>query len=576
MLDTLIENGTLIDGSGAARRRADVGVRDGRIVAIGEISEAATQTVDASGRIVCPGFVDAHTHYDAQVFWDPALTPSSTHGVTSVIAGNCGFTIAPLSDDPADADYLIRMLARVEGMPLGSLQKGVPWGSWKSFGEYLDVLSGTLAINAGFLVGHTALRRTVMGARSVNHEATPAEIESMQELLRTSIREGGLGFSTTLSVTHNDAAGDPVPSRAATDEELYALADVVSEFSGTSIMLIPGVGSFDQETIERMTNLSLRAKRPINWNLLNPVSAQREVIEAQLAVSDYAAARGARILALTVPQAMSVRLNFLGGFALDALPGWSAVIGLPVEERKKALADPVVRKKLDDAARSEEAGPMAGLANWGVMTIVEVFKEEHERFVGMTVAEIAEEQGKQPFDALLDLVVADDLKTYFKPPIFGDDDESWQMRGEAWTDERTVVGASDAGAHLDMIDTFAFSTQILGEGRRRKLITTEEAVHQLTEVPAKLFGLRERGLVAEGYHADIVVFDEETVETGPIHVRYDLPCGSPRLFADAVGIEHVFVNGQEIVRGTDLTGEFPGQIIRPGADTDTVTIPAEA
>ncbi len=576
MLDTLIKNGTLIDGSGGTRRRADLGLRDGRIVAVGEISEARAETIDAEGRIVCPGFVDAHTHYDAQVFWDPALTPSSNHGVTSIVAGNCGFTIAPLSGDPADADYLIRMLARVEGMPLGSLQKGVPWGSWESFGEYLGVLTGKLAINAAFLVGHTALRRMVMGKRAVNHEATPEEVEAMQELLRVCIREGGLGFSTTLSLTHNDAAGDPVPSRAASDEELYALADVVSEFPGTSIMLIPGVGAFDEETRERMTNLSLRAKRPINWNLLNPVSGQREVIEAQLAVSDYAAERGARILALTVPQAMSVRLNFLGGFALDALPGWSSVIGLPVEERKKALADPETRKWMNEAASSKDAGPMAGLANWGVMTIVEVFKEEHRRFVGMTVAEIADEEGKQPFDALLDLVVADDLKTFFKPPIFGDDDESWQMRGESWTDERTIVGASDAGAHLDMIDTFAFSTQILGEGRRRTSITTEEAVHQLTEVPAKLFGLRERGLIAEGYHADIVIFDEETIETGPIHLRYDLPCGSPRLFAEAVGIEHVFVNGREIVRGTDLTGEFPGKIIRPGIDTDTVTIPAEA
>jgi len=576
MLDTLIENGTLIDGSGGARRRADVGVRDGRIVAIGEISEAATQTVDASGRIVCPGFVDAHTHYDAQVFWDPALTPSSNHGVTSVIAGNCGFTIAPLSDDPADADYLIRMLARVEGMPLGSLQKGVPWGSWKTFGEYLDVLSGTLAINAAFLVGHTALRRAVMGERAVNHEASAAEIEAMQALLRVSIREGGLGFSTTLSQTHNDAEGEPVPSRAATDEELYALADVVSEFPGTAIMMIPGVGTFSAETIERMTNLSLRSKRPINWNLLNPVFIQREIIEGQLAVSDYAAERGATVVALTVPQAMSVRLNFRGGFALDAIPGWPAVIGLPVEERKKALSDPATRKWMDEAAHSQGAGPMAGLANWGVMTIVEVDKAEHRPFVGMTVAEIAAQQGKQPFDALLDLVVADDLKTYFKPPTFGDDDESWQMRGEAWLDDRTVVGASDAGAHLDMIDTFAFSTQMLGEGRRRTQVTTEEAVHQLTEVPARLFGLRERGLIAEGYHADIVVFDEETVETGPIHVRYDLPCGSPRLFADAVGIDHVFVNGREIVRGTALTGEFPGKILRPGIDTDTVTIPAEA
>jgi N-acyl-D-aspartate/D-glutamate deacylase len=415
-----------------------------------------------------------------------------------------------------------------------------------------------------------------MGERAVNHAASTAEIEAMQALLRVSIREGGLGFSTTLSQTHNDAAGEPVPSRAATDEELYALADVVSEFPGTAIMMIPGVDAFSQEMVERMTNLSLRSKRPLNWNLLNPVASQREMVEGQLAASDYAAERGATVLALTVPQAIEIRINFLGGFVLDALPGWDAVLGLPLEERKQALSDPTTRKWMDEAAHSEAAGALAAFTDWESMTIVELHRQEHQPLVGMTVAELAAQQGKQPFDALLDLAVADDLKTYFKPPSVGSDDESWQMRGQAWVDDRTIVGASDAGAHLDMIDTFAFSTQILGEGRRRTSITTEQVVHQLTEVPARLFGLRERGLIAEGYHADIVVFDEETVEKGPTYVRYDLPCGSPRLFADAVGIDHVFVNGREIVRGTNLTGKFPGQILRPGIDTDTVRIPADA
>ena len=573
MLDLKITGGTLVDGTGGAARTGDVGVRDGRIVALGDVSEDAPQTIDATGRIVCPGFIDVHTHYDAQVFWDGTLSPSSFHGVTSVVGGNCGFSIAPLSDTAGE--YLMRMLARVEGMPLESLEAGVPW-DWRSFGEYLDKLESRLAVNAGFMVGHSALRRVVMGERAVGHEATDAELQAMCELLATSLREGGLGFSSTVSPTHNDGDGQPVPSRHASREELIALARVVRDFPGTTLEFLPGVSEFSDEQKQLMTDLSLAARRPLNWNVLAPSASNGDYVAAQLSATDYARERGAEVLALTVPQAMSVRINLTSGFVFDALPNWAAFFQLPLAERKEKLRDPAYRKHLDEGANSEAAGLLRGLAQWQNMRVIETAAPENKACEGKTVGEIAEAEGKAPFDALCDLAISDDLKTSFMPPGSGDSDADWAARASVWSDDRAVIGASDAGAHLDMIDTFALSTQVLGNGvREHGVMGLEAAVHQLTEVPARLWGLRERGRLEEGWYADITVFDPETVATGPTYTRYDLPAGAGRLYADARGVEHVIVNGVPIVAGGEATGNLPGTIFRSGRDTETVEVPGE-
>ena len=569
MLDMIIRGGSVVDGSGAPARRADVGIRDGRIVAIGTVGEAAREEIDATGLTVAPGFVDVHTHYDAQAFWDPTLSPSCYHGVTTVIAGNCGFSIAPLNGKPEDSEYLMRMLARVEGMPLESLREGVPW-NWRSFAEYLDALDGKLAINAGFMVGHSAIRRYVMGARAVGSHATEADIAAMQQLLRESIAAGGLGLSSTVSPTHNDAEGKPVPSRHATDEELYALASVVKEFPGTLLELLPGVGNFTEAEKERMTKFALAGNRSVNWNLLSPNATMPELHRAQLAASDYAAARGATVIALTLPQPTKIRLNLVSGFVIDALPGWAEVIAKPLPERKAAFADPALRARLDAGAHSPEAGVLAALANWGTWTIEETFVAANKPWQGRTVGELAAAQGKAPFDAMLDLSLSEDLRTSFVPQVLGDDDESWRLRGEAWQDPRTVIGASDAGAHLDMIDTFAFSTEVLANGvRKRGLISLEQAVHQLTEVPARMVGLKERGLLKEGFCADVVVFDPATIASRPTQTRFDLPGGAGRLYAEADGVAHGIVNGREIVRHGTYTGTPGGRVLRSGRDTAT-------
>jgi N-acyl-D-aspartate/D-glutamate deacylase len=569
MLDVVIKGGTIVDGTGGPSQQADLGIRDGRIVAVGAIDEEATQTIDASGKIVSPGFVDVHTHYDAQAFWDGTLSPSPYHGVTSVVGGNCGFSIAPLA--PGAGEYLMKMLSRVEGMPLEALEEGVPW-SWESFGEYLGLLDGKLSVNAGFMVGHSAIRRSVMGERAIGHEANEEELAGMVELLRASLSEGGMGFSSTVSSTHNDFDGNPVPSRHASKEEMLTLARQVRDFEGTTVEFLPGVG-WGEEEANYMADISLAANRPVNWNVLVPNSQNIQHAMDQLAATDIARARGAEVIALTVPQPMTIRINLDSGFVFDALHNWAPFFKKTKAEKIEFLSDPVRRKKFGEDAQNPES-PMHMLANWDFFTIDQAQKDSLKQYCGRRIGEIAEEMGKTSFDTLIDIAIEDDLQTYFMPPTMGEDDETWKMRGELWHDDRTIIGASDAGAHLDMIDTFAFSSQVLGEGvRKRKLITMEEAVRQLTDVPASLYGLRERGRLEVGFHADVVVFDADEVGLGETYTKFDLPAGAGRLYADANGIEHVFTNGVEIIRQGEDTGARPGTVFRSGRDTRTVELP---
>lgn len=564
--DLLLRGADVIDGSGAPRRRADVGLLNGRITAIGKLGRGdATHELDLDGLVLAPGFVDVHTHFDAQVFWDPALTPSCLHGVTSVAGGNCGFTIAPLT--PEAGPYLQRMLARVEGLPLATLEAGVPW-DWRSFGDYLDRLEGRLGINAGFLVGHSTLRRVVMGDEANQREARADEIEAMERLLHESLAGGGLGFSSSLAPTHNDGEGRPVPSRLSSREELIRLSACVRAHPGTSLEFIPTVGLFDDATIDLMIEMALAAERTLNWNVLGVSAMSRRTMENQLSASDRAAERGARIVALALSQQMTMRLNLLSGFIFDALPGFAEIIALPLKERMRRLAEPTLRAELDRRANSSEAGLFRIFANWGGFRIDQTFSDETARWRGCTVAEAAEALGKKPFDAFLDLALADRLQTSFIPPLPGDDDETWRLRAEIWQDPRVVVGASDAGAHLDMIDTFAATTTLVGPAvRDRGLLPLETAVKLITDTPARLYGLRQRGRIEIGWHADLVAFNPATVGPGPVHTRHDLPGGASRLFAEARGIAHVFVNGEEVVRGGELTGRLPGRVLRSGRDT---------
>lgn len=574
MLDYVIRGGTVIDGTGAPGVVADVGIRDGRIVAVGKVDEPASTTVDATGMVVCPGFVDPHTHYDAQLFWDPLATPSNLHGVTSVVAGNCGFTIAPLA--PENADYLLNMMVKVEGMPKAALEQGVPW-NWTSFADFLDRFEGKLGVNAGFLVGHCALRRDVMGEKSVGNEATPEQIAEMKRLLAAAIEAGGLGFSTTQSYTHSDGEGAPVPSRWATADEVLQLAQVVSEHEGTTLEWVTDgcLKGFTEEEIDLMIQMSLRGQRPINWNVLTIDSAEPERYRHQLGASVKAEERGAKVVALTMPTLVGMNMSFRTFCALNQLPDWGEILSLPIPERIEKLSDPAVRVFMENRANSPEAGVFARLTGWGRYRIGDTYSEENEGLKGRLVADIARERGVRDFFALLDIVIADELKTVLWPGPTDDDPESWRLRAEAWDSGYTMIGGSDAGAHLDRMCGAPYTTEWLGDCIRGKQLTSlENAVRHLTDVPARLFGLTGRGRVAEGWIADLVVFDPTTIDSGPVELVADLPGGTSRLYADAVGIDKVFVNGRVTVDGGKATGELPGTVLRSGRDTETVLVPA--
>jgi N-acyl-D-aspartate/D-glutamate deacylase len=574
VLDLLIEGGTVADGSGAPVRRCDIGVRAGRVVAIyepGGNDEPANRTIDAGGCIVMPGFVDLHTHYDAQLFWDPTASPSPLHGVTTVIGGNCGFSLAPAGE--RHADYLTRMMARVEGMPLRALQEGLDW-KWTSFGDWLDRLEGEVGVNAGFLVGHSALRRAVMGDDAVGSVATPAQREAMVALAHEAMTQGAFGLSTSQAHTHHDGEGNPVPSRHADRSEFEALAASVADHSGTTLeLIVPGcLNGFTDDEVELMGTLSLLAGRPANWNVLGVSAMAPDRTEHQLAASDAVAARGGRLVALTLPHNMKIRLSFEHGAILDGLPGWREVIALEPTQRIAALGDPEVRRRLEEGASSDEAGILKALTNWGRLVISETFSPETASYEGRTVREAAAERGQEPFDAMLDVVVADKLRTGLRPPI-PESEEDWEARARVWRDPRAVVGGSDAGAHLDVMCGAIYSTSLLGDAvRKRGLVSWEEAAHMLSAVPAALYGLRDRGRIAEGWWADIVVVDPERVGHGSERTRDDLPAGASRLYAEAEGVEHVLVNGIEVASGGKLTGELAGRILRSGRDSDTVRV----
>ena len=574
MLDVLIKGATVVDGSGRPGRRADVGIRDGRIAGVGTLDEAAGETIDADGLVATPGFVDPHTHYDAQLFWDPTASSSSLHGVTTIIAGNCGFTLAPLAEP--DADYIRRMMTKVEGMPLAALEQGVPW-NWSSFADYLGRLDGHVGVNVGFLVGHCAVRRNVMGADAVGREASDEQIAAMVRLLHESLDAGGLGFSTTLSFTHSDGDGEPVASRWASRDEVLALCGAVRDHDGTTLEYVTDgcLRGFRPDEVDLMAEMTLAARRPLNWNVLTVDAHEPERYRSQLAANEHAAAAGGRSVALTMPVLVEMNMSFRNYCALFMLPDWSAVMNLPIPERMAKLRDPAVRRHLNERARSRDAGVFARLTDWGRYQIGDTFSDANEGLKGQRVADLARGRGHDPFDTLLDVVLEDDLRTVLWPLPTDDDDGSWSLRRDAWARDDVLIGGSDAGAHLDRMCGAPYTTQFLADCLRgRQLVSFERAVQLVTADPAALFGLRARGKLQEGYHADVVLLDPDTVGARDVSLVADLPGGTSRLFAASVGIERVLVNGHPIVTGGRSTGDTPGVIVRSGADTATVPVPA--
>jgi N-acyl-D-aspartate/D-glutamate deacylase len=571
VLDEVIRGGTVIDGTGAPGVVADVGIRDGRVVTIGKIDEEAAREIDATGCIVTPGFVDPHTHYDAQLLWDPTASPSSVHGVTTVVGGNCGFTLAPLRD--GDAEYLRRMMAKVEGMPLAALEHGTDW-EWETFAQFLDRFEGNIAVNAGFLTGHCAIRRYVMGADAIGNEATPDQIAEMRAELGRALDAGALGFSFTQAGSHSDGDGRPVASRWSTPGELLAMCEETGAHPGTTLEgIVQGcLDQFSDDEIELLSKLSAAADRPLNWNVLTIDSRESDRVPRQLGAGDRARELGGRLVALTMPVGVPMNMSFLTYCAIWLLPGWQEVMGKPVPERIRALSDPDTRVWLLERSLSQDAGVFRRLADWGDYRLGDVYSEQNQPLRGRVVKDIAAERGKSSFGTLLDIVIADDLRTVLWPVPKDDDDASWELRRQVWNDERAMLGGSDAGAHLDRMCGAPYTTRFLADCLRgRQLVSLERAVQLITSAPAALFGLRDRGVLREGAIADIVVFDPATVDAEEATLVRDLPGDAARLTAGSQGVLRVLVNGVPIVEEGKPTGATPGTVLRSGRDTETVT-----
>jgi N-acyl-D-aspartate/D-glutamate deacylase len=573
MLDEIIRGGSVVDGTGAPARPADVGIRDGRIVVVGDTDEPALVTTDADGLMVTPGFVDPHTHYDAQLLWDPTASPSTAHGVTTVIGGNCGFTLAPIR--PGDEDYLRRMMSKVEGMPLAALEAGVEWG-WTSFAEYLDRLDGRIAVNAGFLVGHCAVRRFVMGEGAVGGPATAEQVAAMTVELARGIEAGGLGLSTTLSTSHSDGDGQPVASRWASTDELLTLCREVGRHPGTTLeAIVPGcLDQFSDDEIDLLAQMSATAGRPLNWNVLTVDASVPERVPRQLAAGDAAERAGGRVVALTMPVLVPMNMSFLTFCGLWLLPDWQSVLACPVDERIDRLRTPEVRRHLQERAHAPEAGVFRRLADWDRYVIGDTWAPANEPTRGRSVGELAAERGQEPFDTLVDIVIEDDLRTVLWPVPRDDDPRSWELRRQVWEDPRAMLGGSDAGAHLDRMCGAPYPTRFLGDALRgRRLVPVERAVQLMTQAPAELFGLVDRGTLRPGAFADVVVLDPAAVDSGPATLVADLPGGSARLTAVSRGITRVLVNGVAVVVDGVETGAVPGRVLRSGRDTVTVATP---
>lgn len=553
MHEIVITGGTVVDGTGAPGRRADVGVDDGRITAVAE-GLTGHRVLDATGQVVAPGFIDIHTHYDAQVFWDPDLTPSAFHGVTTVIAGNCGFSIAPVRAE--GVDLLARTLQHVEDMSYDTLAAGVPWDDFETFPEYLAAVDERgSALNYGCYVGHTAVRLYVMGDEAYERPATDDELARMQEVVAEAMAGGAIGFATSASPTHNGAGGRPVPSRVADLAEVRALLQPLKEADAGVVALLPG-GVFSNDEVFA---LQRDIGRPFTWTALLTVKGL-PYHEKVIAAHDAARRDGVDVWPQVSCRPLVFQMNLAEPFTLNTRPSFAALMDRPLDERIAAYRDPAWR-----ASAWEDVSGGGGLlpVNWGSFSVAE--SERHPELVGRSVVELAEERGGTPLDVVLDLSLEDDLATRFWSVLANDDPDAiaWLLPRDG-----VLVGLADSGAHVSQLCDACFATDLLGPWvRDRQVMPLERAIHKLTAEPAAVYGLTDRGVVAPGKAADLVVFDPATVAPGPLRRVWDFPADGERLTADApVGVTHVLVNGTPIrVDGAmdpAALASRPGQLLR--------------
>ncbi len=578
--DLLIKNGRVVDGSGEPSFYADVAVKNGKIVGVGKINGSATRIIDAEGRAVAPGFIDHHTHYDPQALWDPLCGSTAHNGNTSVIVGQCGTVLAPAR--PGDGDWYLGLFHTMEDIPLAAMRKGVDF-AWESIPDYLEALGRNRGVNAGVLVGHSGVRRYVLGEAAQERSATPEEIEQMRLLVREGILAGAVGFSIGNFVDQGmETFGAKIPSSVATDEERYALASVLGEL-GTGVFQVSGGAPGGTYGPARTAQeLARRTGRPAMYNLISQEVSKPDEWKEHLQILDEAFKSGARAYASSVSVTAGPVFNLRQGLdtgededlaspklAFQGMPTWDAVMAQPVAERTRSFRDPETRTALSGEAM-EGAGAqwnvrMGGRQltydrRWGLVQVFMAFQERNRGFEGQSVEQIAQTQGKGVMDAFLDLALDEELETRFQLIDRNTEVESQrQILGSPYT----VIGTTDGGARPDKQDRFEYTTHLLGYWvREKQIMSLEDAVYRLTGKTALMHDLHDRGFIAAGKAADIVIFDPDTIASKPRMPVYDLPGGELQVKRDAVGMDYVIVNGEVLIEGGEYTGALPGQVLR--------------
>jgi N-acyl-D-aspartate/D-glutamate deacylase len=560
--DLVIRGGLIVDGSGAPARRADLAVAGGRIAEVGAVRDRGREEIDAAGLHVAPGFIDPHTHYDAQLHWDPFASSSSWHGVTTVVTGNCGFTIAPCR--PADRDQLMRMLQYVEAMSLEAMRKGIHW-DFETFGEYLEGLErGGLWVNVGALVGHSAVRQYVMGPAAWERPASEDEIERMAALVREAMAAGAVGLSSSANTNHVGDRGRPVPSRLAEERELTRLVSAMGATGRGILELTIGGSRVDRVAeIDRFAELARASGRPVTLVSIrhNPLSPgeHREVLARVEALHR----EGLRVHPQGTCSPLTATFDLTGPFVFYRFPVWRRVLETPVTEWRTLFRDPGFRAEF----RASVGRSALFTGDASPLRVRAVGSPAFGRFVGQTVEAVGQAVGKDAVDAFFDLALDDDLRTQFTVATVNTDAASV---AEIFCHPQVLLGLSDAGAHLTLFCEAGQTSRLLGHWvRERRALALEEAVRRITSMPADLFGLADRGRLSPGLAADIVVFDAATIADHPPETVHDLPDGGPRLVQRATGIAWSFVNGRAVIREGRLpatpAGPPPGRVLRPVA-----------
>jgi len=551
MYDYVIRGGTIVDGTGAPSYVGDLAIQGDRIAAIGVVEGTGAVEFDAAGRAVAPGFIDVHTHYDAQMFWDPDLTPSSWHGITTVVSGNCGFGLAPIR--PEHRETMCQVLAGVEGMDLASLRTGIPWERYETFAEYLDLLESLpLTLNVGVLAGHTTLRLYAMGQDSMERAATPEELEAMAGLLRDMLAEGAMGFSTSRETSHRSLDGRVAPSLVAELDELMRLCDVVGESGAGVIEITPGFPGRGLPN-ETLNEIARRTGRPLTWVALLTGKYSRE--EARRAL-DETMGTGAEVWAQIGCKPMMFQVTLGDPYAFNNVPIFEELVRLDHDGRRQLYADGAW---VVEAGRQITA--LRGEGMWATMFVQE--STVHPDLVdGPRLSDLAEKAGVTPFEVMVELSLAEDLRTRFGV-ILANGDEAGVA--ELLQDERCLLGISDAGAHANQLCDASYPTDLLGHWcRDLGALSLEQAVWRLTSHPAAVFGVVDRGELRAGAYADVVVFDPGAVAEGPLERIADQPAGAERLVHRSEGIEATWINGAQVVGGP-ATAVHPGRVLRSGA-----------